>query len=80
MTEAERRWLENTVTSYKGQVLKALDALLERRISKVPLESLSREELAAAMYRQGAVEALEALNLSAVLDALEVAREEGKLG
>ena len=80
MTEAERRWLENTVTSYKVQVLKALDALLERRIQAVPLESLSREELAAAMYRQGAVEALEALNISAVLDALEVAREEGDLG
>ena len=32
------------------------------------------------MYRQGAVEALEALNIGAVLDALEVAREEGELG
>ena len=81
MTEAERRWLENIVTSYKGQVLEALDVLLERRIQAVPLESLSREELAAAaMYRQGAVEALEALNIGAVLDALEVVREEGKLG
>ena len=68
------------MTSYKGQVLEALDALLERRIQAVPLESLSREELAAAMYRQGAVEALEALNIGAVLDALEVAREEGELG
>ena len=66
--------------SYKKQVLEALDALLERRISKVPLESLSREEIAAVMYRQGAVEALEALNLSAVQDALEVARDEGELG
>ena len=80
MTEAERRWLENTVTSYKGQVLEALDALLERRIQAVPLESLSREEIATSMYRQGAVEALEALNIGAVLDALEVAREEGELG
>ena len=69
------------MTSYKGQVLEALDVLLERRIQAVPLESLSREELAAAaMYRQGAVEALEALNIGAVLDALEVVREEGKLG
>ena len=68
------------MTSYKGQVLEALDALLERRISKVPLEGLSHEEIATAMYRQGAVEALEALNFSAVLDALEVAREEGELG
>ena len=80
MTESERRWLENTVTSYKGQVLEALNSLLERRISKVPLEGLSREEIATSMYRQGAVEALEALNLSAVPDALEVAREEGELG
>ena len=66
--------------SYKSQVLEALDLLLERRIQAVPLESLSREEIAAAMYRQGAVEALEALNIGAVLDALEVVREEGKLG
>ena len=80
MTEAERRWLENTVTSYKGQVLKALDALLERRIQAVQLEGLSREEIATSMYRQGAVEALEALNIGAVLEALEVAREEGELG
>ena len=68
------------MTSYKGQVLEALDALLERRIQAVQLEGLSREEIAAAMYRQGAVEALEALNIGAVLDALEVAREEGELG
>ena len=80
MTEAERRWLENIVTSYKGQVLEALDALLERRIQAVPLEGLNREEIATSMYRQGAVEALEALNIGAVLDALEVAREEGELG
>ena len=80
MTESERRWLENTVTSYKSQVLEALDILLERRMQAVPLEGLSREELATSMYRQGAAEALEALNLSAVLDALEVAREEGELG
>ena len=46
----------------------------------MPLEGLSHEEIAAAMYRQGAVEALEALNIGAVLDALEVAREEGELG
>ena len=65
------------MTSYKGQVLEALDALLERRIQAVPLESLSCEEIATSMYRQGAVEALEALNISAVLDALEVVRELG---
>ena len=76
MTEAERKWLENTVVAYKSQVLEALDALLERRISKVLLEGLSREEIATAMYGQGAAEALEVLNFSAVLDALEVAREE----
>ena len=68
------------MTSYKSQVLEALDILLERRIRAVPLEGLSREEIATLMYRQGAVEALEALNLSAVPDALEVAREEGELG
>ena len=54
--------------------------MLERRIRAVPLEGLSHEELATSMYRRGAVEALEALNLSAVQDALEVAREEGELG
>jgi len=79
MTEAERRWLENTGAAYKQKVLEALDAMLERRIASIPLDDVSKSEVAVRMYRQGAVEALEALNLGAILDALEVATDEGEV-
>lgn len=79
MTEAERKWLENTGAAYKQKVLEALDALLERRVVAVPLIDSSKAEVAVRMYRQGAVDALEGFNVSAILDALEVATDEGEL-
>ena len=79
MTEAERKWLENTAAAYKQRVLEALDALLERRISSVLLDDSSKAEVAVRTYRQGAADALEAFNVPALLDALEVVREEGEL-
>ena len=79
MTEAERWWLENTGAAYKQKVLEALDALLERRVVAVPLIDSSKAEVAVRMYRQGAVDALEGFNVSAILDALEMATDEGEL-
>ena len=79
MTEAERKWLENTGAAYKQKVLEALDALLERRVVAVPLIDSSKAEVAVRMYRQGAVDALEGFNVSAILDALEMATDEGEL-
>ena len=54
-------------------MLEALDARFERRVVSVPLIDSSEAEVALRIHRQGAVEALPGLGVSAILDALKVA-------